>query len=131
MTKSQIARTSACLNVLGSLLVFLSFQATSTRLLLVTSNDKSDKTAAFCIGDRAFFGISKDGSGTMMGYACPQSENMKPTVVANSDAPWMGKFGWFLLLLGFFGQVYSIEPSTLTNEQLRVLRKAQKILDSK
>jgi hypothetical protein len=130
MTMSQVARASAFLNLVGSLLVFLSFQPTSTRLLLVTSKDVNNKTVAFCIGDRAVFGLAADG-GTQIGYACPQTENMKPTVVANGDAPWMAKFGWFLLLVGFVLQVFSIEPSKLTSEDLRVLRKARNVLESK
>jgi hypothetical protein len=128
MTMAQLARTSAFLNLAGSLLVFLSFQATSTRLVLVTSSDKSDKTAAFCIGDTALFRLSSDGHGVGLGTSCPQSENMKPAAVVNTEYPWMAKLGWFLLLFGIGLQVYSIEPSKLTNEDLRVLRKAHKIL---
>lgn len=129
MTKSQWTRTSAFLNLAGSLLVFLSFRPTSTRLMLVTSKDASDKTVAFCIADRAVLGLGADGLSTQMGFACPTNGNMKPTVVANGDAPWMAKAGWLLLLIGFCVQAFSIEPSKLTAEDLRVLRKAHKLLE--
>ena len=130
MTKAGVARCSAVLNFVGSLLVFLSFQATSTRLVLVTSEDKNDKTAAFCIGDTAVFGLSPDGHGMDMGYTCPQKENMKPAAVVSTESPRIAKFGWLLLLVGFLGQVFSIEPSRLTADDLRLLRKARKLMGS-
>lgn len=129
MTLTQLARTSAVLNLLGSFLVFLSFQATSTDLLLVTSKNVGDKTAAFCVRDKALFGLTPTG-GLSMGYACPQGESVKPTAVVNTDSPWMSNLGWLLLIIGFVLQVFSIEPSKLTAEDIRMLRKAHKLLSS-
>jgi hypothetical protein len=101
-----MAQLSAALNLLGSLLVFASFQATSTKLLLVTGNGKE---IAFCIGDRAVFGLSPDGRGMMMGYRCPTGDTAKPAAVVNTDAPWMAISGWMILAAGFGLQFFSIE----------------------
>ena len=106
MSKYQMARLSAALNLLGSLLVFASFQATSTRLLLVIGNNKE---VAFCIGDRALFGLSPDGMGLRMGYGCPKGDTVRPAAVVNTDAPWMAISGWIMLAVGFGLQFFSIE----------------------
>jgi hypothetical protein len=106
--------------------VFLSFQATSTNLLLVTSTDQ--KLAAFCVGDRAAFVM--EGNGVGMGTACPQGSGIKPTAVVNSDSPLLGYIGWGLLALGFGTQFFSIEKPMLSADDLRTLRKARRILDS-
>jgi hypothetical protein len=113
MMKYRMALLSAFLNLLGSFLVFLSFQAASTNLLLVT--EKGTKNVAFCIGDRAVFGLTKDGRGTAMGYGCPQGVDAKPAAVVNTDSPGLAKFGWILIGFGFFLQMFSIEkPQAVT-----------------
>ena len=118
--KYRMAFVSAFLNLLGSFLVFLSFQATSTDLLLVT--EKGKKNVAFCIGDRAVFGLTADGKGTAMGYGCPQGTDVKPAAVINTDSPGLAKFGWILIGIGFFLQLFSIEtplpPIQLTNPKI-------------
>lgn len=38
---------------------------------------------------------------------------MKPAAVVNTDYPWMARFGWVLLLIGFALQLYSIEEPKL------------------
>ena|ERR1700730_18187628 len=105
-SKYHMAMLSAILNLIGAALIFWSFQAASTKLLLVTGQGKD---VAFCIGDRAMFGLTKDGQGLAMGYACPSGDTMKPTVVANTDKPWMATVGWGMLVLGFVFQLASVE----------------------
>jgi hypothetical protein len=107
MTKYWRAQTSAALTLLGSFLVFLSFQGASTNLMLVT--EKGTKNVAFCIGDRAVLGLTDDGRGTAMGYGCPKGLDAKPTAVVNTDSPGLAKAGWMILALGFFLQIFSIE----------------------
>lgn len=126
MSKYQMARLSAGLNFLGALLVFLSFQATSTNFLLVTG---PQNTSALCIGDRAMFLMTNDG-GVGIGTTCPKGEDTKPTAVVNSDAPWLGYLGWGILASGFIMQFFSVEKSSLSRDDLRALRKARKVLDS-
>lgn len=112
MAKYRMARWSAFLNLLGALLVFLSFQTASTNLLFVT--ERGTKNVAFCIGDRAVFGLTHDGQGMTMGFACPLGSDAKPAAVINTDSPWLMVFGWSVLVLGFFLQLFSVEkPSSV------------------
>jgi hypothetical protein len=92
--------------------VFLSFQATSTNLLVIANKDKS---FAFCIGDRAVFGLVPGGMGTYIGAKCPEGTDAKPAAVVNTDSPGLAKFGWILIGFGFFLQMFSIEkPQPVT-----------------
>lgn len=126
MTTAQMARLSAFLNLLGAFLVFLSFQATSTNLLMIANKDKS---FAFCVGDRAVFGLIPGGRGTYIGASCPEGQDAKPAAVASTDSPWLAKLGWIILAIGFALQIFSVESSPLSKEDLRILRKARKILE--
>ncbi len=125
MSKSHWAQISAFLNLLGSVFLFLSFQATSTSLLLVSGADKS---TSFCVGDTAMFKFSESGTGVEMGTKCPIAANSKPTAVVNTDLPELAKWGWIVLVIGFLVQIFSIEPSPLSHEDLKTLRKARKIM---
>ena len=122
-----MAQLSAVLNLVGAVLIFYSFQAASTKLLLVTAADKSG--ASFCIGDVAVFSVRNHN--VTMGTTCPPNTGKKPTAIVNTDAPWASFTGWIVLGLGFLLQLFSIEPSGLTNEDMRMLRKARKILGEK
>lgn len=112
----RLALLSGFLNLLGSFLVFLSFQATSTNLLVIANKDQS---FAFCIGDRAIFGLIPGGRGTYIGTACPTGTDAKPAAVVNTDSPGLAKFGWILIAFGFFLQMFSIEkPQLVTVPQI-------------
>jgi hypothetical protein len=101
-----MAQLSAFLNLLGALLVFLSFQATSTDFFLVTT--KENKTA-LCVGKSAMF-VMGPGTSLLIGTACPEAmPGARPTAVVNTDAPWLAILGWALLFVGFFFQLFSIE----------------------
>src|SRR6202049_4420069 len=52
MSKYRIAQASAWLNLLGAFLVFVSFQGTSTDLLMVRT---ADGRTAFCVGPVSMF----------------------------------------------------------------------------
>jgi hypothetical protein len=125
MLKYRLAQASAVLNLLGALLVFLSFQATSTNLLLITSADQ--QLAAFCVGGRAAFLMR--GPAVGLGVTCPTGPNIKPTAIVNTDSPFLEYIGWGLLGLGFFTQLFSLEKPNLTADDLRILRKARKIIE--
>ena len=107
MSKYYLARWSAVLSFVGSVVVFLSFQATSTSLLLVKG---TDKTTSFCVGDVAMLKLSADGKGLSMATKCPLAEDSRPTAVVSTDLPWLSNLGWFILTVGFFMQIFSIEP---------------------
>ncbi|HEX4487065.1 MAG TPA: hypothetical protein VH088_12405 [Terriglobales bacterium] len=125
MSKYRLAQVSAVLNLLGALLVFFSFQATSNDFILVSTPDGE---AAFCVGGKAMFGTFNKG--LLINTDCPKGKNFKPTAVVVNDSPYLGYLGWGLLGLGFILQFFSIEKPTMSAEQLRTLRKAQKILDA-
>jgi hypothetical protein len=72
MEKYRQAQLALALNGIGALLLIFPFQATSTNLLLVT--DAATDQAAFCIGNRAVFGMR--GGATIMGYKCPTGLNV-------------------------------------------------------
>jgi hypothetical protein len=118
MLKYRMAFASAFLNLFGSILVFFSFQATSTNLLLVAPKDGS---FAFCIGDRAVFGLGPGGS-TIFGYKCPEALATKPAAVVNTDSPGLAKFGWLLIGFGFLFQTFSIQKPPSSTEPLPALR---------
>ncbi len=105
MFKYWMAFLAAILNLAGSGLVFFSFQAASANLLLVAPKDGS---LAFCIGDRAVFGLGPGGS-TIIGYGCPKALDTKPAAVVNTDSPGLAKFGWLLIGLGFLFQLFSLQ----------------------
>lgn len=110
MTKYWMAQVAAICNFLGAVLVFVSFQATSTDLLMIANKDQS---FAFCIGDRAIFGLTPGGRGTYIGAACPQGADAKPAAVVSTDYPNLTKFGWVLVGVGFFLQLFSLEKPKL------------------
>ncbi|MGO9574433.1 MAG: hypothetical protein ACLPTQ_08905 [Terriglobales bacterium] len=64
------------------------------------------------------------------GTSCPKGTGFKPTAVVNSDSPILGYIGWVFLALGFVTQFFSIEKPMLSGEDLRILRKARKIIES-
>jgi hypothetical protein len=128
MSKRRWAYISAVLNLVGAVFLYYSFQASSTPFILKT--DAHGK-AALCIGQVAMFVVDHPGAvGISPGSGCPDWPTSVPTAVVNSEHPLLGKIGFFLILLGFLTQLPSIEGSLLTAEDVRLLRKARKILDS-
>ncbi len=98
------------LNTVGAFLLVFSLQITSTDLVLVSSKDNT--SAAFCIGDRAVFGI--EGSAMIMGYKCPDRPSRKPAAVINSEHPGMFRWGLILTFVGSLLQVFLLEkPATV------------------
>jgi hypothetical protein len=72
--------------------------------------------------------MSSPGGGTLVGLNCPSDADTKPTAIVNTDAPWLGKLGWFLIGVGFFLQIFSIEEPLLSSDEIRRLRKLKKLL---
>jgi hypothetical protein len=107
MSKYQMAKVSAILNLLGALLLFVSFQAASTDFMLVSTKGGRQ---ALCVGKQAMF-VVDPGYRVGVGVAeCPSGADAKPTAVVNTDKPWLAKLGWFLIVAGFIFQWISIEP---------------------
>lgn len=120
-------KLAAALNLVGAVLLWLSFQATSSNLRIVTT---ADHRTALCAGGRALIVDDPIHGGTGYGIArCPEWENARPAAVVNVELPFLVTLGFILLLLGFIVQYFSI-PGPETVEQLRrelkLLRKLHK-----
>lgn len=111
MKRYCVALAALLLNAVGAFFLVFSLQVTSTDLVLVSSKD--DASAAFCIGDRAVFGI--EGQATMFGYACPDLSSRKPAAVINSESPRLFRWGLICTFIGSLLQVLLLEkPAAAT-----------------
>jgi hypothetical protein len=129
MTTRHLTLWSAVLNLVGAFLVFLSFQATSSEFgMTILKNGER----ALCSHDDALisWGQYSVSMGTHNGCSPEKVQAVPRIAVVTVESPVLGYLGWFLLLFGFVLQIFSIDPSPLTNEQIRDLRKAHKILNS-
>ena len=116
MWKHQFAKWSAVSNLLGTFLLFFSFQATSTDFLLVITKDNR---SALCVGSNAMFVMTPTG-GLGIGTRCPDPKSGKPTAIVNTDQPVLATLGLSCIILGFFMQLFSIEkPSARAIKRLQ------------
>jgi hypothetical protein len=134
MKKYQWATWSLVLNVLGFLLLFVAFQATSSDLAIY-SNSK-DKIAALCYAGSAMvmLDMSVPRGRTNIGIS-PQfspCSSGKPTAIVNTDYPLLGKIGILFVFVSFWMQYKSIDrtEATLTKTQLRTLKNLGLFSDS-
>lgn len=104
MIKYRLAIGSAVLNVLGTLLLVFSFQATSSDFMLVTAKDGR---AALCVGKAALFVLDQQG-GLGVGTKCPDWQTGSPAAVVNTEHPNFVVVAFFLIVAGFVLQVFSI-----------------------
>jgi hypothetical protein len=114
--KFRLAMMAAVLNIAGAGLLYWSFQATSTDLLLVTGSQMN----GFCVAGHVMFAMAPDGKGLLMGGGvdCPEGPAAKRTAVVNTEHPSFNSLGWFLIILGFVLQLLSLEypePPTLVH----------------
>jgi len=108
-------RFALTLNLLGTVMLFLSFQATSSNLRLVTASDGS---TALCIENRTL-AISLPGGGVGIGRnICPDWDKAHPVAVVTIERPVLVTSGFLLATLGFLLQFLSF-PSPKTTAQLR------------
>jgi hypothetical protein len=130
--KKWIAVGAVVLNFVGSILVFVSFVSTSADFFLTTLKNGNH---AICVGNEALIEWFPNG-GVANGApnACVGEDKAPRIAVVVSDYPKLAKAGWFLLVCGFCVQLIQTivdGPSLLTPEQLRILRKADKILEGR
>jgi hypothetical protein len=121
------------LNLLGTALLFYSFQATSSDFKLVTA--KSDSATggtlyALCVDNYTLLATDAH-SGILMGHKeCPSWDKARPAAVVNIEHPAFEGLGFILLLAGFLVQYLSVpQPQTIhqIREEVRVLRKLEKL----
>jgi hypothetical protein len=110
-------RFALVLNLLGTLLLFFSFQATSSNVRIVKA---SDGETAFCVDNRALM-VGLPNGGVAIGL--PRNpicslENSRAIAVVNIEHPILVTMGFLILSAGFLLQFLSI-PTPKTIAQLR------------
>ena len=108
-------RAALLCNLLGTVMLFMSFQATSSDLKLVTTKDGR---TALCVNNHAL-AVSLPNGGIGIGMSsCPDWENARPAAVVNFEHPIFVSMGFAFITLGFLLQFLSF-PSPKTTAQLR------------
>ena len=112
-------RLALLFNLLGTGLLYLSFQATSSTVKIVST---ADGKSAMCMGHFAVFVAS--ARGTEIGTGCPDWENGKSIALVTVERPALIYLGFGVLTLGFLLQFLSV-PSSRTLAQMRADVKAE------
>jgi uncharacterized membrane protein len=108
-------KAALLLNLLGTVVLFLSFQATSSNVKIVRA---PDGRTALCVDARGLV-VDVPPAGLQLGtHSCPDWENARPAAVINIEHPMFITIGFLLISLGFLIQFLSVSnPATL--QQLR------------
>ena len=101
-------------------LLFLSFQATSSNFRFVATPEGDN---AICAFQTAFMVHHKDGSTTVGTFECPP--NARPAAIVNSEHPAFIFVGFALSALGFFIQLLTVPSAESVAEIRAELKKAQ------
>jgi hypothetical protein len=143
------------LNLVGTIILFYSFQATSSDFRLVTAPSRAggphppaqmtagpgrvpgseasraDKQYALCVNNYTL--LSSDAaSGIRFAYSgCPNWENARPAAVVSIEHPTFVGIGFTLLVLGFGLQYFAVpKPATIAYLRAELKRaKQQEKLD--
>lgn len=102
-------------NLLGTVVLFLSFQATSSDLKLVTTSNGS---VALCVNKQEILQSVPGTSGFAFGGECPEWEHAKAAAVVTIERPFLITIGFVLVSLGFLLQYLSL-PTAKTIAQIR------------
>lgn len=101
------------LNLIGTILVALSFQATSSDFRLVSAHgyDVQGRPAspyatayAICVNNYTIAATDSQNTFAMGGRNCPDWDNSRPSAVVTSEYPWLLYFGLVATMLGFLIQ---------------------------
>jgi len=102
-------------NLLGAVLLFLSFQATSSNIRMLTT---SDGRTAMCVQNRGTLITFPDGKIVIGESKCPDWEHSRPAAVVSIEHPLFVTIGFVLTALGFLLQFLAIprdRPETIKN----------------
>lgn len=119
------------LNLVGTALLFFSFQATSSDFRLVTAKTHSAVAGemdeyALCVNNYTLLATDAH-SGLYLGRrGCPDWSHARPAAVVNIEYPVLEGLGFVILLLGFLIQYLAV-PQPKTIQQLRQELKALKL----
>jgi hypothetical protein len=111
-------RIALFLILAGTALLYLSFQATSSTVKIIT---QPNGTTAMCMGSTALF-EGRAGS-FIMGTGCPDWKDAKPIALVTVEKPVLVYLGFALLTFGFLIQLLSV-PSPKSLAQMRADVKA-------
>lgn len=124
-------------NLVGTVLLFYSFQATSSNLKIVTAPDTSvpgqtgEQTALCAYGNTLFTASNANKGYWEIGMRpCPNWEKARATAVVNIEHPTFEGLGFVLLLAGFLLQYLSVpQPQTIADvrKQLRLLKEQDRL----
>lgn len=121
-------KAALLLNLVGTILLFYSFQATSSDMKLVTAPSKlfpSQKQYAICVNNFAL--LLTDGNSLLMGaHGCPNWADAKPAAVVNIEHPTFVEIGFILLVCGFVLQYFAV-PQAATVAHIRKELRAAKL----
>lgn len=116
------------MNLVGTVLLFLSFQATSSNVRIITS---PAGLTTICVDKIALFTRLAEGGWLFRTSAvCPDWEQARPAAVVIIEKPLFVTIGFGLTTLGFLLQFLSIpSPRTIAQmrKELRDLEKARKL----
>jgi hypothetical protein len=111
------------LNLLGTVALFYSFQATSSNFRLVTH--KTESVLAGVEEEVA----GKNGGWKIGGGSCPDWEHAKAAAVVNIEHPMFEGLGFTLVIFGFALQYFAVpQPKTVAQmrEELKRIKAEQK-----
>jgi hypothetical protein len=125
------ARFALLCNLTGAVLLFLSFQATSSSVKILSSNRSGDLSIAVCINGRAIMGSFPDGRWFMGAGACSDNPALARSVaVVSVERPAFVTIGFILTTIGFLLQYLAV-PSPKTIAQMRADIKTTKLKERK
>ena len=114
------------MNLAGTVLLFYSFQATSSAFRVVTfknAESPTDLQYALCVSDTVLVAAgSKQGMTLLGARGCPSGRSV---AVVNIEHPFFESLGFFLLFSGFLLQFFSIpQPETVAHfrQQLKLAK---------
>lgn len=111
-------RFALVLNLFGTLLLFVSFQATSSNVRIVRTRDGS--MTALCVESEAIFVTEKRGVG--IGANCPSITDGRPVAIVNIEKPALVGFGFIMILIGFALQIISVPDAKTIDDMRRQLK---------
>jgi hypothetical protein len=129
------AQFALILNLLGTVALFYSFQATSSNFRLVTVEDKSvlgnGEQSALCVYGHAMMTAGRSGGWSIGGGPCPDWEHARAAAVVNIEHPTFEGLGFICLAAGFFVQLLSVpSPRTIVQlrEEMKLIKKEERLL---
>lgn len=104
-------RIALVCNLLGTVLLFYSFQAESSDIKVVTTGEGE---VALCVNGHLLAMSHAHGGMTVGAVPSPEVENAKPAAIVNFDMPLLVDAGFIFILIGFLLQLLGIPPDRKT-----------------